>query len=141
VLYEILGDEAFTPSRFFAGATPNRTHRALAELAHHEALAGIITTNFDSAIEQALADRAVPYRLFVLEEEFADHQETTPLPVLKLHGSISDKPQIHGQWSEKTTSWLIRPKANRFHSQELTKANALPTGEHCQLRTRCIQKF
>jgi hypothetical protein len=97
VLYEILGDEAFIPIRFFAGATPNRTHQALAELARYEALAGIITTNFDSAIEQALADRDVPYRLFVLEKEFADNQETTPLPVLKLHGSISEKPQGNGE--------------------------------------------
>ena len=93
VLYEILGDEAFTPIRFFAGAIPNQTHQAIAELARYEALAGIITTNFDNAIEQALADRDVPYRLFVLEQEFADHQETPPLPVLKLHGSISDKLQ------------------------------------------------
>lgn len=89
ILHEVMGEEAFTPLRLLGGAEPNRNHRMLASLAAADCLAAIITTNFDTAIEQALTQARIPFALLVLETEFsAWGGQPSPLPLLKLHGAL-----------------------------------------------------
>lgn len=90
ILHGVMGEEAFTPLRLLGGAQPNRNHRMLASLAAADCLAAIITTNFDTAIEQALTNARIPFALLVLEADFSAWDgQPSPLPLLKLHGALS----------------------------------------------------
>ena len=89
ILHGVMGEEAFTPLRLLGGAKPNRNHRMLASLAAAKCLAAIVTTNFDTATEQALTNARVPFVLTVLETDFsAWGGQPSPLPLLKLHGAL-----------------------------------------------------
>lgn len=87
VLHEVMGEEGLAPVRFLGDSKPNRNHRILATLARAGCLAAIITTNFDTAIEQALTEGGVRFQPYVLEPEYTDWGYA-PLPLLKLHGSL-----------------------------------------------------
>ncbi|MFN7980290.1 MAG: SIR2 family protein [Vicinamibacterales bacterium] len=70
-------------------------HTALAELAARSRLVAIVTTNFDRLLETALAARGVPFEVFCDAAGFdrllaRDGDAPTPLPVIKIHGSIDD---------------------------------------------------
>ena len=71
-------------------------HTGLADLASRGRLAAIITTNFDRLIEMALQEKGVEFEVFYDQKTFAtlttavEGKETSPLPVIKIHGSIED---------------------------------------------------
>lgn len=88
LLHYILGDEIFLPLDHFEAAPPNDNHMAIAQLAQKNRVASIFTTNFDSAMEKALAQTHVPYRVFSSDEDFLSWDPaSTILPVFKLHGA------------------------------------------------------
>jgi hypothetical protein len=70
-------------------------HTALAELAARGRLAAIITTNFDRLIETAFEKQGQPFRVLHDAASFeklvtALQDKPTPLPIIKIHGSIED---------------------------------------------------
>jgi tetratricopeptide (TPR) repeat protein len=75
----------------FTIGKPNHTHRFIAKLAKKGYLKIIITTNFDTLLEQALEDEGVKFKkIFSTQqlEKFRYHEGN--LTLLKIHGSIED---------------------------------------------------
>jgi tetratricopeptide (TPR) repeat protein len=74
--------------------SPTSNHRAIALMGKLKLLSGIVTTNFDALLEQALAALEVDYGVYKNEEEFSGafvpSNSETVLPVVKLHGCADD---------------------------------------------------
>jgi SIR2-like domain len=93
--------EAMCGERYFQGLQAldvhvgNSAHESIASLAQDGMLRAIVTTNFDRLIEQALGRRGVAYDEAFDEAGFLRIRErlqsgaTGPLPVIKVHGSVS----------------------------------------------------
>ena len=80
----------------FEQGRPNAYHMALAELARRGALQTLITTNFDTLLEQALMENGLrPRSDFLVYDQpsrFARIRwESRKLIIIKLHGSITSK--------------------------------------------------
>lgn len=76
----------------FESSHPNTNHYFLAHLAKLGYLKIIITTNFDTLIEQALEKMNVPYLKYYNEYDFDKiPQNNNSLLLIKLHGCISDR--------------------------------------------------
>ena len=99
VLTYSLGDLYFDALASVDGGRPNRVHRWLAALARARALPAIVTTNFDTLIEQACAEMGVEARVLVCPADYdgldlAAHlaDPGAPLLLLKVHGTAA-RPQ------------------------------------------------
>ena len=69
------------------GKEPNENHRAMAELAGRGVLKIILSTNFDTLIEQAFDDAGVPLEVAVGETGLAGLSGSACV-LMKLHGSV-----------------------------------------------------
>lgn len=69
------------------GAAPNEHHLTLAKLAKEKHIAGIVTTNFDTLIEQAFDQEHVPYNLYSVDEDYQKQDFLNGIPICKIHGS------------------------------------------------------
>ncbi len=69
------------------GSTPNRGHHALASLARAGILCAVLTTNFDTLIEQALAMAGVASATMAADYDYAGPQDDR-FRIHKLHGSV-----------------------------------------------------
>lgn len=67
-------------------ASPNLAHRAIARLCKQGRVAGILTTNFDELLEQALTEEGVVYHVATT----GNLPQDAILPVVKLHGTVSN---------------------------------------------------
>jgi hypothetical protein len=66
----------------------NRTHATLAQLAKQERVEAIITTNFDTLLEQALELAGVRFRCFSSPKDFEElAHESAELKLVKVHGT------------------------------------------------------
>jgi NAD-dependent SIR2 family protein deacetylase len=93
VVAEATGSLGFTDG--YQKGSPNTNHRLIAELANQGYLHLIVTTNFDTLIEQALEETGVPserYQVFADEKEFIRIDwNTDKIIVVKIHGTIREK--------------------------------------------------
>lgn len=71
------------------GANPNMNHLLLARKAKEKAISGIVTTNFDTLLEQAFEQENVDYKVYDEDEDFS---EIIPgiFPIYKVHGSSAN---------------------------------------------------
>ncbi|MGE3854654.1 MAG: tetratricopeptide repeat protein [Planctomycetota bacterium] len=87
-----IGERYFDVLRCLSSEAANPAHLALARLAKAGALAAIITTNFDRAIESALEQLDVPFRVAASPDEFNDLGGNFGVDgqcaVVKLHGDL-----------------------------------------------------
>ncbi len=67
----------------------NANHDALAALAQRRALPTIVTTNFDTLIERAFRDAAVPLNVLTTANLASQGVETNQTTLYKIHGSVS----------------------------------------------------
>lgn len=77
--------------KVFLLGKPNHAHRFIAKLAKKNKLKLIVTTNFDTLIEQALEKEEVEYeKIFSIKRLERLNITNNKLFVLKIHGSIED---------------------------------------------------
>lgn len=89
-LFNYSAGKAYFPLlKILEGSHPNRNHYLLAQLAECGEIAGIITTNFDTLIEQAFAEHGFPVLTYVCDEDYADFKYKG-FPIYKIHGSVTD---------------------------------------------------
>lgn len=90
---EVLMSVADTGRLFdvFKGELPSIGHITAAKLAKQGLVRSILTTNFDTLIEDALASESVSFDLISDDDAFRAIDWTTPIVrVIKIHGTISD---------------------------------------------------
>lgn len=71
------------------GANPNINHLLLARKARKGAISGIVTTNFDTLLEQAFEQENVGYKVY---DEDENYKKILPgvFPIYKIHGSSTN---------------------------------------------------
>jgi hypothetical protein len=97
LIEEMCGDRYFRALQSLDVDTINAGHDGIAALAAAGALKAVVTTNFDQLIERALDKRGVNYAVakddvgyVKMLQRLAPSRERGPLPVLKIHGSVTD---------------------------------------------------
>jgi tetratricopeptide (TPR) repeat protein len=73
---------------------PNFNHNFIANLAAHELCPFVLTTNFDSLLERALANSGIDeFELWHFNSHYRQRliDTNTPFRILKLHGSLRDR--------------------------------------------------
>ena len=96
LIEEFCGDRYFRALQSLDISTFNGGHDGIAALAEAGALCAVVTTNFDRLIELALERRGVAYTVARNDAEFVAMSERLArgscdeLPVLKVHGCVSD---------------------------------------------------
>lgn len=106
ITLDAIREQCSLPAKNFLGIiapfqhlVPNLNHSCIAELVHLGFLRFIVTTNFDTCLEQALEHRSVPYRVHADSEGFAEcidalESDEGRVRVLKLHGTAADTDSI-----------------------------------------------
>jgi hypothetical protein len=93
---EMCGDRYFRALQALDVDAINEGHDGVAALAAAGALKAVVTTNFDALIERALDKRGVNYVVAKDDAGYVEmrgrltRREHTPLPILKIHGSVTD---------------------------------------------------
>lgn len=86
-----MGEAYYPLLKLLEGSNPNNNHYALAELASQGKISAIITTNFDTLIEQAFQSEGIPYKLVVSEYDFKTYKEDSICAILKIHGTVTSE--------------------------------------------------
>ena len=75
----------------FTMGAPTRNHRLLAKLCGHGHVDTIVTTNFDTLMEDAFDSERIPFRLYVSDDDLGNIDWGGGRPrLIKLHGTIRD---------------------------------------------------
>ena len=96
LIEEMCGDRYFRALQALDVDTINAGHDGIAALAAAGALKAVVTTNFDRLIERALDKRGVNHVVakddvgYVEMLQHLTRRKHGPLPVLKIHGSVTD---------------------------------------------------
>ncbi len=89
---------------FFKLGEPNHAHKIIARLAQMGIVKTIVTTNFDTLVEQALETEGVKFRKIYKYEELVKFKKGLSSVILaKIHGSIEDYPSL-GVFLERITT-------------------------------------
>jgi tetratricopeptide (TPR) repeat protein len=88
----------------FSAGEPNIDHILLAKLSARSRVRLIVTTNFDTCVEQALRTEGVPFRTLFRKCELERNDWRDDLCLVKLHGSVDDR---------KSLALTIRSVANQ----------------------------
>jgi tetratricopeptide (TPR) repeat protein len=92
VLAEIFGDQIIKALEILENGRSNFNHEFVARLAKHRLCPLVLTTNFDSLIEQALIREAVSFDLWYKASQYRSSLAFSgDFKVLKLHGSLCDQ--------------------------------------------------
>lgn len=91
VVRHAMGMAYFPLLEVLEGARPNNNHYALAQLAKGGKIHAIITTNFDTLIEQAFNELNVEFDLIVTESDFENFVLSKRCAILKIHGSVGSE--------------------------------------------------
>ena len=104
-----LGEIYFNMVSCLEGTRPNMNHFILANMAKNGYLACVVTTNFDTLIEQAFDELMVPYKVLLNEEDYTvDFKEEICL-IVKLHGSVNSTTSLIDTVKQKMKG-LTSPK-------------------------------
>lgn len=96
LIEEMCGDRYFRALQALDVDVINAGHDGIAALAAGGALRAVVTTNFDRLIERALDKLGVHYVVARDDAEYVEMiqrltaREREPLPILKIHGCVSD---------------------------------------------------
>jgi tetratricopeptide (TPR) repeat protein len=94
------GEEYFPILKILDSTQPNANHRALAELARQGVLRAVVTTNFDTLLEQAFA--GLPFETCITAEDYARVPRDCDRPVIyKIHGSVTSTTTLVDTVSQK----------------------------------------
>ena len=84
------GSSYFPLLELLNATSPNANHFALVELAKRGILKAVVTTNFDTLIENAFLQKAVPLLTIVQNEEYYELSQALTCKLFKIHGSVTD---------------------------------------------------
>ncbi|HET8773725.1 MAG TPA: SIR2 family protein, partial [Thermoanaerobaculia bacterium] len=101
IVTSFAGESYFPVLTILDSDRPNANHDALAQLAQRGALRTVITTNFDTLLEQAFRARGIPLRVVSSESDAIALLEPTPCVLLKVHGSVTDASTLRDTVSQK----------------------------------------
>jgi tetratricopeptide (TPR) repeat protein len=96
-LFEVLVNSSNCSSLFdvFRGKNPALAHRLIARLAAQRLLRTVVTTNFDTLMEDAFDDCGVQYDLYSADEEFAHIDWSGDrIRLIKLHGTLKKRDEL-----------------------------------------------
>ena len=85
----IAGRSYFPLISMLDGAKPNIHHLMLAELAKDGVISAIITTNFDTLIERAFAEKHIEYNAIDVPSDYYT-KKREGFPIYKIHGSADN---------------------------------------------------
>jgi hypothetical protein len=101
-VHYIAGDAYFPLTSLLNSSKPNHNHYILAELSKSNKIKAIITTNFDTLIEQAFTERNEPLNVYYRLNDFEKEIELEKNCCLfKIHGSVVDTATIIDTVSQK----------------------------------------
>ena len=89
-----MGNGYYPLLKILEGTRPNNIHYGLAELANRNRLKAIITTNFDTLIEQAFRQKGVPYNVLISEEDYLSRGDNGICSIVKIHGSVENEKSL-----------------------------------------------
>ncbi|MCB9044690.1 MAG: tetratricopeptide repeat protein [Chitinophagales bacterium] len=101
--------------RVFTLGRPNHTHKFIAKLAKHNQLSLVITTNFDTLLEQAFESESVSYKKEYSTERLEKVRISNKLALLKIHGSIEDMDNLGVVLKRITSKTNIQSVQNAIH--------------------------
>jgi hypothetical protein len=93
---DFAGNDYLPVLQVLDGDKPNAYHRALATLSRAGGLGAIVTTNFDTLIEKAFAQSGQDIAV-----EGAANRSFTVVPLIKIHGSVTDTATLKDTVSQK----------------------------------------
>lgn len=91
IFTDLFGKKAIDLLDILRLGKPNHNHIFLSELAKNKFISTILTTNFDSLIEQEFQKNKIKFSLLYKDIHFKNYKSTTGVQILKLHGSFVDK--------------------------------------------------
>ena len=86
----VAGEGYFPVLQVLDSNCSNANHHAIADLARQGIVNAIVTTNFDTLIERAFDEAAVPLRVAVDEKAFSHPSDNGICTLYKVHGSVTD---------------------------------------------------
>ncbi|MDH6310073.1 hypothetical protein M2451_002963 [Dysgonomonas sp. PFB1-18] len=86
----VAGKAYFPLLEVLEGSSPNKNHIFLAELAERKKIKAIVTTNFDTLIEQAFLEQNIPVNVFYDPLQFDNIHESENIHLYKIHGSVTN---------------------------------------------------
>lgn len=102
VVRSFAGDSYFPLLQALESRKTNANHRALAELSHRGLVRGVVTPNFDTLIERAFREAAVPLDLYVTRQHFLRAPRTGAGRLYKIHGSVTNASTLVDTVSQKS---------------------------------------
>lgn len=105
-----LGEVYFSMVSCLEGTQPNINHFLLANMALNGYLACVVTTNFDTLIEQAFDELGVPYKVLTEEEDYIVDVSGRICLIVKLHGSVGSKDSLIDTVTQKMKGLSERKK-------------------------------
>lgn len=101
------GESYFPLLQLLDGTRPNANHFALATLAYRGELSAIITTNFDTLIENAFRQKGTPLFCSVQESEYYEALYVNCCRLFKIHGSVHDQTSLIDTIRQKATGLSV----------------------------------
>ena len=101
VVKSFAGDSYFPLLQVLESERTNANRRALAELGRRGTLRGVVTPNFDTLIERAFREAAVPLDLHVTREHFLRVPRANVCRLYKIHGSVTHTSTLVDTVSQK----------------------------------------
>ena len=105
-----MGEIYFNMVSCLEGSRPNMNHFILANMAKNGYLACIVTTNFDTLIEQAFDGLKVPYKVLLNEEDYTIDAREEICLIVKLHGSVNSTTSLIDTVTQKMKGLTARKK-------------------------------
>ncbi len=104
------GEIYFNMVSCLEGTRPNMNHFILANMAKNGYLACVVTTNFDTLIEQAFDELKAPYKVLVNEEDYTIGVKEEICLIVKLHGSVNSVASLIDTVTQKMKGLTARKK-------------------------------
>ncbi len=101
------GESYFPLLQLLDGNRPNANHFALADLAYRGELSAVITTNFDTLIENAFRQKGTPLFVSVGESEYYEAPYVKCCRLFKIHGSVYDQTSLIDTIRQKATGLSV----------------------------------
>lgn len=116
IVNSIAGSSYFKLLELLEGNAPNANHYSLGSLVKDKKILSIITTNFDTLIEQAFRKEEIHISVYSTEDDFSSLENSYP-NILKIHGSVTNKETFIDTVTQK---YKGLNKHKKFHLQSIT---------------------
>jgi len=91
MLVEVAGERGFTPLRLLAGGIPSHFHRFIAACLRSGLVDTVVTTNFDTLLEEACENAQTEFQLLTRPTEYSADWSSHVPRIAKIHGSLASR--------------------------------------------------